>query len=85
MDSPGYPPFTSLLFDGWQVSAAAVLQPSLGMLRRYRTVAERLVGARLVPQHRLGGRGSMPFDFLSQQLVFSGIAVPHAYMHEQLS
>merc|ERR1711865_239689 len=29
--------------------------------------------ARLVPQHRLGARGSMPFDFLSQQLVFSGL------------
>ena len=56
-----------------------LLQTSLGMLLRYRSVAERLVGARLVPQHRLGGRGSMPFDFLSQQLVFSGIAVPHAY------
>jgi len=58
----------------WTVLSTLHLLHFCLMDGKYRSVAERLVGARLVPQHRLGGRGSMPFDFLSQQLVFSGIA-----------
>eukprot|EP00656_Telonema_subtile_P043118 TRINITY_DN4951_c0_g1_i1.p1 TRINITY_DN4951_c0_g1~~TRINITY_DN4951_c0_g1_i1.p1 ORF type:complete len:290 (+),score=22.51 TRINITY_DN4951_c0_g1_i1:413-1282(+) len=40
---------------------------------RYRSPIEQLVGARLVPAQRHGARGSMPFDFLNQQLVFNGL------------
>lgn len=40
---------------------------------KYRSPIELLLGTRLVPQQRHGARGSMPFDFLNQQLIFHGI------------
>lgn len=41
---------------------------------KYRSLIELLVGARLVPRHRHGARGAMPFDFLNQQIIFHGVA-----------
>eukprot|EP00658_Telonema_sp_P-2_P063581 TRINITY_DN5232_c0_g1_i9.p1 TRINITY_DN5232_c0_g1~~TRINITY_DN5232_c0_g1_i9.p1 ORF type:complete len:238 (-),score=17.22 TRINITY_DN5232_c0_g1_i9:447-1160(-) len=40
---------------------------------KYRSIVELLIRARLVPARRHAARAGMPFDFLNQQLVFSGL------------